>query len=132
MKKIFLFFFLTLIISSIVISVTITKINHKPSFEERREQVLLELHEAIEDAEEEGRYRCCIEPACTMCYQGDWIWKDGSCYCDDMIEQGEDDKVCPQCKNGLEQGLCKSLDESGQIDPEHCNTENGAIFKEMY
>ncbi len=96
------------------------------SFEERREIVLSDLSEAIEEAEEQGRYRCCIEPACTMCYMGSWIWKDGSCYCDDMIKEGKDDKVCPQCVRGIEEGLCKSTIEEG------CDVNRGENFKAIY
>ena len=119
MKKIYLFIF-SFIVLSLIISTLFQK---EPSFEERREKVISELTLAIKEAEEEGKYKCCIEPACTMCYLGDWIWEDGSCYCDDMIEQGKDDKVCPQCKKGLEQGLCKSIEE------EKCNLNNGENFK---
>jgi len=86
------------------------------SFEERRENVLGEIGLAIEDAKEEGRYKCCIEPACTMCYLGNWLWDDGSCYCDDMIAKGEFDKVCPQCKRGIEEGFCKFTEEACEVD----------------
>lgn len=81
------------------------------NFEERREDVITGLTVAIEEAKEEGKYNCCIDPACTMCYLGHWLWKDGSCHCDDMIKNGEDDKVCPECKKGLEEGNCKSSEE---------------------
>ena len=72
----------------------------KETFEQKRARVLNDLSLAIEEAKAEGRYRCCIEPPCTMCYLGDWIWEDGSCYCDDMIMSGHTENVCPQCKNG--------------------------------
>ncbi|MAG50705.1 hypothetical protein CL621_03670 [archaeon] len=94
------------------------------TFEERRENILVGLNLAIEDAKEEGKYKCCIEPACTMCYLGNWIWKDGTCDCDGMIAEGELDKVCPQCKRGIEEGLCKSTKE------EECNLDNGFFKKE--
>ncbi len=95
----------------------------EPSFEEKREKVLGELNLAIEEAEEQGRYKCCIEPACTMCYLGNWIWEDGSCYCDDMIAKGEMDKVCPECQKGIEEGFCKST----AVKP--CDPESGEIFR---
>jgi len=95
------------------------------SLEERREKVISDLNLAIKEAEEEGRYKCCIEPACTMCYLGGWIWDDGSCYCDDMIAEGKYDKVCPQCKKGLEDGLCKSSEE------EKCDINSGENFKKI-
>jgi len=89
------------------------------TFEERREKVLSDLNFAIEDAKKEGKYKCCIEPACTMCYLGNWIWKDGTCDCDGMIAEDEWDKVCPQCKRGIEEGLCKS------VKAEVCNLDSG-------
>ena len=76
------------------------------SFEERRTRTLNELSDSIEEAVAEGNYGCCIEPACTMCYMGSWLWEDGACRCDEMIAQGEFDKVCPQCKRGIEEGRC--------------------------
>jgi len=78
------------------------------TFEENREKVLSQLYLAIEDAEETGKYKCCIEPPCTMCYLGDWIWENGTCDCDEKIAMGEWDEVCPQCKRGIEEGRCKS------------------------
>lgn len=78
------------------------------NFEQRREKILNELSTSIDKAVFEGKYHCCIDPPCTMCYLGNWIWKDGSCNCDGMIAKGEFDKVCPQCVNGLEEGNCKS------------------------
>ncbi len=87
------------------------------SFETRREKIIADLNSEIEKSVERGDYRCCIEPACTMCYLGDWIWDDGICRCDEMIAQGQDDKVCPQCRKGLEEGKCKySEDEKCVID----------------
>jgi hypothetical protein len=64
------------------------------------------MYDLIDLQAREGNYRCCIDPPCTMCFMGDWIWDDGTCRCDDMIAQGEDDKVCPQCKGGSEEGTC--------------------------
>ena len=77
-------------------------------FEKNREKVLSQLYSAIEDAEKMGKYKCCIEPPCTMCYLGDWIWEDGTCDCDKKIAMGEWDKVCPQCIRGIKEGRCKS------------------------
>jgi len=94
-----------------IIMLVISGYGKELSFEERREKVLFELNTGIEKAKEEGRYKCCIEPACTMCYLGHWIWDDGSCYCDDMIAKGEMDKVCPECIKGIESGSCSSTKE---------------------
>jgi len=77
-------------------------------FEKNRERVLSQLYLAIEDAEKMGKYKCCIEPPCTMCYLGDWVWEDGNCDCDGKIAMGEWDKVCPQCKKGIKEGKCQS------------------------
>jgi len=78
------------------------------AFEERRGAILNELSEAINEAKLEGKYNCCIEPPCTMCYLGEWLWEDGTCKCGEMIAKGEFGKVCPQCKKGLEEGKCVS------------------------
>jgi len=76
------------------------------SFEERRTRTLNELSESIDEAVADGMYGCCIEPACTMCYMGSWLWSDGVCRCDEMIANGEMNKVCPECKRGIEEGRC--------------------------
>jgi len=85
---------------------------YNEDFQKRRTRVLGELSSAIEDAENAGLYDCCIEPPCTMCYLGNWIWKDGVCRCDEMIAQGKFDQVCPQCLKGLDGGSCKSAGEA--------------------
>ena len=82
------------------------------SFEQRRETVLNELSDSINAAVLEGKYHCCIDPPCTMCYLGGWIWDDGTCNCDAMIAAGEFDKVCPQCRRGIEEGKCSATKES--------------------
>jgi len=95
---------LTLIATGKFLSI---KNNHN-SFESRREKVLSELNLAIQDAEKTEKYKCCIEPPCTMCYLGEWLWKDGTCDCDGMIAMEDWDKVCPQCVKGIKEGRCKS------------------------
>lgn len=72
----------------------------KEDFSQKRTRILNELSLAIEEAKSQGNYNCCINPPCTMCYLGNWIWKDGICRCDEMVKNGEFDKVCPQCKEG--------------------------------
>lgn len=109
-RKIVLSLLITLVLSMSFYTLVNSQ---KEGFEQRRTRVLDELSSAIRGAEEIGKYRCCIEPPCTMCYLGEWIWKDGSCYCDDMIVKGEFDKVCPQCKKGIEEGRCISTDKTG-------------------
>lgn len=71
------------------------------------DKVIKDLHDAIDKAESNGEYKCCIEPACTMCYLGHWKFEKGTCYCDDAIKEGIDEDVCPECKKGMEEGLCK-------------------------
>ncbi|MGM5483394.1 MAG: hypothetical protein ACQER9_00585 [Nanobdellota archaeon] len=75
------------------------------------ENIVEELEKGIESAEEKGEYKCCIKPSCKMCYIGNWHFEKGNCYCDDMIAQGKMDKVCPECKSGLEDNVCKSNSE---------------------
>ena len=84
-------------------------------FTKRREKVLGQLYLAIEKTEIDGKYKCCIEPPCTMCYLGEWIWEDGTCDCDTMIKQGEWDKVCPQCVKGIKEGKCESASDDCPI-----------------
>ena len=88
------------------------------------EEVIEDLEMAIIRAEKEGNYRCCIEPACTMCYLGHWKFEKGTCSCDDAIAEGRDEDVCPECVKGIEKGLCKST-----IDEEKCDIGSGANFK---
>lgn len=104
LKIIFSFLLLGIIMGIVFVS----PYSNFQSFEQKRTNILNELYSAIDEAKVQGKYICCIEPPCTMCYMGNWIWEDGSCYCDDMMEKGESDKVCPQCKKGLEEGRCKS------------------------
>ncbi|MFH1364785.1 MAG: hypothetical protein ABIH52_03975 [Candidatus Aenigmatarchaeota archaeon] len=87
----------------------------KENFEDRREAILQELSFAIDDAVTEGKYSCCIDPPCTMCYMGSWLWDDGICRCDEMIRNGEFDKVCPQCAKGIEEGRCTSSETLCEI-----------------
>lgn len=106
-KLIFLFLFLGVFIGIGLASVY----PQFQSFEIRRANIITGMNNIINQQAERGNYRCCIEPACTMCFMGNWIWDDGICRCDDMIAQGKDDKVCPQCKRGLEEGKCKYSQE---------------------
>jgi hypothetical protein len=77
------------------------------TFEQNREEIILSLNSAIAKAKDSGDYHCCIEPACKMCYLGNWIFEDGKCDCDKYVASGEFDKVCPECKKSL------SCSESG-------------------
>jgi len=77
------------------------------------EEVIAELYKAVDIAKERGDYSCCIEPACTMCYLGHWKFEKGTCHCDEAIMEGRDEDVCPECKSGLEEGLCKSAEGQG-------------------
>lgn len=95
------------------------------SFEKKRSNIISDMETLISQQVKEGNYKCCIEPACTMCFMGNWIWDDGICRCDDMIVKGELDKVCPQCKRGLEEGLCKSTDKKP------CDLESGDTSKDI-
>ena len=73
------------------------------------EEVIHILRTGIETAQIDGEYNCCIEPACTMCYLGEWKFDKGTCFCDDAVKDGRDEDVCPECKKGLEEGICSSL-----------------------
>ena len=81
------------------------------SSEEMQERIVAERNFAILKAAEEGNYRCCIKPACTMCYMEANKWNNftaGTCACDDLIAAGED--PCPQCISGLCEAEEKACD----------------------
>ncbi len=75
------------------------------------EKVVAKLSGAIVKAQEKGDYHCCIEPACTMCYLGNWKFEKGTCLCDDAIIDGNYEDVCPECNSGIEKGFCSSAKE---------------------
>ena len=81
------------------------------TYQQKRENVITSMMVAIDQEILAGNYMCCIDPPCTMCFLGHWLWDDGICRCDDMIAKGEFDKVCPQCVRGIEEGQCKSIKE---------------------
>lgn len=80
------------------------------------DQAIGDLYDAISIAEEKGVYKCCIEPACTMCYLGHWKFDKGTCYCDDAIAEGRDEDVCPACIKGLKEGDCNSAKDAEFCD----------------
>ncbi len=82
----------------------------------QREDVIFSLQNAIAESVEAGEYRCCIEPACKMCYLGNWIFEDGKCACDDLIAEGKFNQVCPECKGGMEKGQCESAGDSCSVE----------------
>jgi len=112
MKKTYLFVFLFLIIIANALFL-INYNNNSP------EKIIGRLYRSIEFAQEKGDYNCCIEPACTMCYLGKWKFETGTCHCDEAITEGRFDDVCPECKSGIEKGLCDSTIEKGcELDEE--------------
>ena len=78
---------------------------------EMQERIVAERNFAILKVTEEGNYKCCIKPACTMCYMEANKWNNftaGTCACDDLIAAGED--PCPQCISGLCEAEEKACD----------------------
>ena len=72
---------------------------------ELQAKIISQRDYAIEKAQEDGSYRCCIEPACRMCYMEANEWNNhraGTCACDDLIAQGRE--ACPQCNRHLAEG----------------------------
>jgi hypothetical protein len=103
-----------LIISTLAIAIVLILIqtqaidNFKTkSFEEKRDEILSEIDITLKEATESGKYKCCMKPPCKMCLLGNWIWKDGICRCDIMIEQNEWDNVCPECKGNIKEESVK-------------------------
>ena len=117
LKFFIIFIFLVVVINTfILLKPNITGNVIKES--QNPEKVIENLYNAIDIAKEEGNYKCCIEPDCTMCYLGNWKFEKGTCFCDDAILEGRFDDVCPECKSGIEEGLCTSTREEGCIlDP---------------
>lgn len=101
------------ILALVVLAAAIFLLYNRPL---SREDVISNLEAAIAQSVEAGEYRCCIEPACKMCYLGDWIFEEGKCACDDMIAQGQIDKVCPECVHGMEEGKCESSQDSCSVE----------------
>lgn len=109
-------FLLTMTILGMLVGWQVSR-NRSVSFEnlsrkEMVKRVIVERDMAIEKATGEGVYKCCIHPACTMCFMEANKWNNfetGTCACDDLIAEGKE--PCPQCKNGLceksEEGVCK-------------------------
>lgn len=88
--------------------------------DEKQRLIVLQRDKAIYEAKDRGDYKCCIDPACTMCYMEANQWnnfKAGTCACDDFIAQ--DKEPCPQCKNGL--GNNASCDTSNKIQSDKKN-----------
>ena len=113
-----------LILASVIIAIIFVLIKAQviddfkaKSFEEKRNEILSEIDVALKEATESGNYKCCIEPPCKMCFLGNWIWEDGKCECDIMIAQEKWDKVCPECKAGIEEGRCVSTKTMSGICP---------------
>lgn len=56
-----------------------------------------EVEVAKQNLEREGKYRCCVKPACTEC-----MLKDGECHCRDVVEkQGP---CCGECTEAWIEG----------------------------
>jgi hypothetical protein len=85
-------------------------------FHDQRTKILSEMNSTLEEAVLAGDYKCCIEPPCKMCFLGNWVFEDGKCDCDTLIAQGKWDEVCPECKHGIEEGICKSEIETRTLD----------------
>ena len=114
MKRIVVF---TIFFAVIISGIYFLKVRPSPKpenhdFADTRSEVLSDLDAAIASAVDTGDYHCCISPPCTMCYLGSWTFEDGKCNCDAMIAKGELDKVCPECKKGVESGTCSSQVEA--------------------
>ena len=114
-KKIYFFIFIIIVLN---IFSTVTYLNYFNPKSVEREDILMTLEQGILKMQDEGKYECCIEPACKMCYFGNWIFENGECYCDNKIKEGKFDEVCPECKSGIEQGLCKSSKDECVLDEE--------------
>jgi len=87
--------------------------------EKIREQIASQRQAAIAMVQQSGDYKCCIDPPCTMCFDGANQWnysQAGKCFCDEFIARGED--PCPQCQKGI---ACASENKRGSADDAFCD-----------
>lgn len=64
---------------------------YSPFYSEQKENV---CPEEIEKLRKEEKYSCCIEPACTECFE-----LVGSCNCDKIVSEGR--TPCAECAKAL-------------------------------
>jgi len=81
----------------------------------QKEKILSQIYSAIEKAKAEGKYKCCIEPPCTMCYFGNWAFKEETCKCEEMIEKGELIKFVLNVKKEFKKEKCRALNGTCKI-----------------
>ena len=60
-------------------------------------EVKVEIEIAKETMAHEGKYKCCIKPACDWC-----LTKANGCSCESLVDA--DQAVCPECGLGWKQG----------------------------
>jgi len=60
-------------------------------------EVKAEIEIAKETMAHDGKYKCCIKPACDWC-----LTKANGCSCESMVDA--DQPVCPECGLGWKQG----------------------------
>lgn len=85
------------------------------SSDDMYQEIIEERDIAIRKAVDDGVYRCCIDPPCTMCYMEANQWNNGepgTCLCDDLIAEGKE--PCPQCKSGI----CEGSDSTCSVNRE--------------
>jgi len=114
MKKIMLTLSIVLVTTVIVLTASTTITGNSIN---NPDKIISNLEKAIDIAKEKGDYNCCIEPDCTMCYLGHWIFDKGTCHCDEAIAEGRTEDVCPECKKGIEKGQCSSKESECLLDP---------------
>lgn len=120
MKKIVLFLLVIIVSFSLAyLFFNITSVDFIDlSPEQMHQKIIAQREIAIAKAEELGDYKCCIQPACTMCYDSANKWnydQAGKCFCDEFIARGEE--PCPQCEKGL---ACNSSSQHGLVSDVFC------------
>ncbi|HDQ22507.1 MAG TPA: hypothetical protein ENN28_00870 [Candidatus Uhrbacteria bacterium] len=91
----------------------------KLSLEQMWEQITNQRQLAIAKARQNGDYKCCIDPPCTMCFDSASQWnygQTGKCFCDEFIARGEE--PCPQCQKGI---ACASENKHRSADDAFCD-----------
>lgn len=94
---------------------------NRMSLEEQHHHVITYRDLGIRNAIAKGDYRCCVEPACKMCYMQGNMWnhgEEGTCSCSDFIAEGKE--PCPQCEKALSESKEQSCFFENNKDDNFC------------
>lgn len=82
-------------------------------------RIIQKRNAAIEKAKSQGKYNCCCDSHCTMCFMQANKWNKnqiGTCNCAGFLAQGEE--PCPQCRDAIAAESSCSTESSCSINLE--------------